>query len=363
MLLRKMNVVAALVALVPFAIGCGSDDPSGPGGGGGGGGGDKDLAPGMYQVTFDTSICPVPGSGHEATGGGPSVFTVVLCDDASWEELLDIDCNGVDVVGDNLTIDCSYTDSDGGCTTTYRIQGSGSKSGNTWTLNGTQTITSETPQGCSGNNACEQAMITVELIQSGAPTACSYADAMTVENTVGGGPNPGKFVMRAGGQSTPQGNNTWFWGFGGYYNSSETAKSNRNLSSLDFVTPLIDGTSLPATFPLAAQGFAKASAGDPVFMSYYEQLLSGSSFFSESVDQGTITINEVSDDHIAGTYSCTVSGTQFTPPSTSVPGSRTLSGGFFVIGGEQFKSSFTVDYVSDKPLWPGLSKAFEMSRQ
>jgi hypothetical protein len=116
--------------------------------------------------------------------------------------------------------------------------------------------------------------------------------------------------------------------------------------------------SLPRSFPISIQGFERVgltTGGESVFMSYNEQYTDGGGFIGELASSGTLTVNEVSANHIAGSYSVNMSGTQYTPPDNTTPATRGVSGSFHVreapIG------------TLELPLWPGLPEAIKMSRR
>ena len=330
-LLRAMLVVAVFAL---STTGCGSDDPAGPGGGGGGGGtvGSK-IAAGVYDITLSQWTCGM-------TDTATAMLEQVACADFTFDELFELSCPVV-ISNNSFTIDCTFNEDDGFCSYTQRVQATGTLVGNTWTITGTVTTTNENPPGCSGEAPCYNVRVVVEMV-SGTPSACTYADANTVEATVSGGPLAGNTDFVAMGSSFG-GPGAYSWSiFAGAGTGFTPKQGSAALNSANLALELqdLDENSLPATFTIAVTG-GGASSSSPLARSssllpsgsayYYDQTTAGAYFYSTG-GTGSITVNEVSDNHIAGTInSLAIQG--MTMPAgggTPTPGTRSITGGFHV---------------------------------
>ena len=163
--LFRTMALTAIVALVAFG-GCSSDDdtpasPPGPGNPG------FTLPAGMYNVTFDFADCTGTPIQNESA-------LEIWCKAEVIDELPgDLDCTPTPVGTDSMTIDCSGTVNDGGCSYDWTAVGGGKKVGSTWTLTFRVTLMNETPPSCSGIGAsCVDMMISAEMI-AGPPSACN----------------------------------------------------------------------------------------------------------------------------------------------------------------------------------------------
>ena len=327
--LFRMMTLAALVALVAMA-GCSSDDdpaaPPPPGGGGG-----FTLPAGIYQTSMRIEDCtstPILSEGS----------TEVWCNGEIVDELPGgLYCTPVKVGDDSVTVDCSGTeDLGGGCMISWTALGGGKLVGDRWELQVNITIV-DTPDGCyTDTPKCMHVTMSAERVGD-PPSACAYADANVFNSTVSGGPMAGKVPFSMGGGST-LGPGGIAWNFGGEYPERDfiaTASAGTSEGwSIGFSLDAVDPKALPRTLNVSAGGRLTNSAGQTEgFMNYSEyDPDSGHEAFT-SGGGGTVTVQEVSDTHIAGTISLNVdmmtySGPQGSSAQETTP--RTISGGFYI---------------------------------
>lgn len=305
-------------------------------------------------MSLASSACP-PFSSNL---GGGSQFEFVSCSDIYWAELFEIDCP---ITGDatSLSLDCTFTDDNGVCSTTYHVQGTGTKTGDTWTINGTQSITSETPAGCSGDPTCEQVTITVVEQGVGPPSACQYGDPNTVALTVTGGPL-GNVVLDAGGFPT-QGTIGWQWDINAFFSTSGPAPASAlNMTAMSMSIPEVSSANLPQSFPVTIPQPVGASlqtqGGLNVTMGYIESYTSGGGYSAESAGSGMVTVYEVSDQHIAGDYTVSTSGTQYIPSANPTTSTRGLNGEFHV-------RTVPLAAAMRYPAWLGIREAIKLAHE
>lgn len=320
-------VVVLVVGVFSLSIyGCGEDDPAGPGGGGGSGGGAQ-LAAGTFNTTLAIWECGM-------TDTLKISLEQVLCSDFTFDELFELDCP-VNITNNSFSVDCTSMEDNGFCSYTERIQLEGVKVGDTWTITGSIMVSDENPANCSFDPACSNVILVVEMV-GGVPSACTYAEANTIEATIVGGPLAGSTDFETDGFGSGSGG-IFSWNFFGFAGVDGGIVLTQRASSFNFANISvnlvdIDINSLPATFSVTVTGAVFSSGALPTgFASYYDQTTAGDFFFGDS-GTGSITVNEVSDTHIAGTInSLSISG--MTSPSgggTPTPDTRSLSGGFHV---------------------------------
>lgn len=350
---------AVLAVIVVVAAGCGSDSSTGPGGGGNLA---SYLPAGSYTVNFNAGACP-----PNLTAGPGITFDLVSCGNTSWQDLFDLtDCPFNQEGDDSLWIDCTFTQGDALCSTTYHVTGSGKKVGNVWTINGRTEIIAESPAGCSGDPTCEVATVIVTQTSAGAPSACQYGDPGSVDARVSGGPLNGQTLdLLAAGFPTSTGTNEWQWGINAYYNSTGAPPNlTFNIAGLNASIPPTLTTGLPASYPVdVSLGFktgAEAAGIATVFADYSEQYLNGGYFFAESVSNGSWTVNEISGTHIAGSYTITFAGQQLMPPSqTLTPTTRMIQGRYYVLETQIVAADQTTEIHLE---WPGYIEAARIAR-
>jgi hypothetical protein len=314
--------IAVAIASGVFLAGCGDDGPTSPGGGPGTG---TPIAAGLYDLLLEQWACGT-------TDTLSTLLTGIQCSTFSFDELFELDCP-VTITNNMFTIDCTTNETDPGCTWTERVQATGTLSGDTWTVNGTVTISNENPAGCATDPPCFNVRVVVTRTGP-APTACNYADVNTVDATVTGGPFAGKTAFEVGGSATGTGG-IYSWSiFGSASSKTSDGAPDRvqNFASLNIGLTDIDVSALPATFTVAVVG-GGIQALPSGSVSYADQTTAGAYFLSTG-GTGSITVNEASAAHIAGTInSLTINGQQY-PAGGGAPtsASRTLTGGFFVQG-------------------------------
>jgi hypothetical protein len=335
---KQWFAVAVLVAAT-FSLsiyGCSDDAPASPGNGGGGVG--SKIAAGVYDVTLSQWTCSM-------TDTVTVTLEEVTCSDASFDELLDLDCP-VNITNDSFTIDCTSTEDDGGCSYTERVQATGTKVGNTWTIMGTINISNQNPPNCSDEPDCANVMVVIDMV-SGPPSACTYAGANSIEATIVGGPLAGSTDFQTFGTGDGVGDVfTWnfFGGAGSGFNPvQQKAASPANLANINVNLADIDVSSLPATFSVSVVGGEVSSSSSALptgSASYFDETTAGSYFFSTG-GSGSITVNEVSETHIAGTINSLSIDGQETPVGGGqpTPATRSLSGGFHVREGTGFSKT------------------------
>ena len=327
--IRTMALVA-IVALVAFG-GCSDDDPAAPPGGGGGSSG-LTLPAGVYNTSVVVTTC----SGTPVINDGS---TETWCSSELVDELPPgLDCSTTVVNADSVTVNCSGTDDvGGGCTISWTAIGSGTRVGDTWTLNVRVEVSNQNPPDCFNDSTCLDMVLTAEKIED-PPTACAYADANTFNSTITGGPMAGKvpFIMGGGSSSGPGG---IVWSFGGSYPEQIfIAASSAGLAqgwSIGFDLNAIDPKSLPFTANIFASSGQANSAGQGDGFVYYNESDpdTGHNAFA-SGGGGTVTVQEISNQHIAGTISLDILVTTYTGPQASAAqetSPRTISGGFFIL--------------------------------
>jgi hypothetical protein len=260
---------------------------------------------------------------------------MTFCSDFSLDELFELECP-VTISNGTFSIDCTSNVDNGGCTYTEHVVATGTYSGTTLTVEATVTVTNENPAGCSGEPACAGVSAVIERVGD-APSACNYAEANTIEATVSGGPFNGNAVFQAFGfVSGIPGNYNWSISAGA--NTSFAAKRPvgiLNQANLDLQLQALDENALPATFDITVQGVGKpaGTAADGI-ASYFDQTTEGAYFYSTG-GSGSITVQEVSGSHIAGTInSLNIEGMEYVlGGGDPVSATRTLSGGFYVLQG------------------------------
>jgi len=327
---KQWFVVAVLVAAT-FSLAiysCSDDDPAAPGNGGNGVTGTK-VAAGVYDMTFSQWTC-----------GMTDTMTVTLeqvaCSDIGLDELLELECP-VTVANDAFDVDCTSTVDNGFCSYTEQVQVTGTKVGDTWTITGTVTISNQDPADCSREPDCADVMAVIDMV-SGPPSACTYADANLIEATVVGGPLAGSTDFQTGGSGSGAGG-IFAWNFFGGAGSGfdpvqQMVALPANLANIFVNLAAINVNSLPATFSVSVVGDGVSSPSSALqtgSVSYSDQTTAGAYFFGTG-GSGLITVNEVSDTHIAGTINSLSIDGQTIPAGggTPTPATRSLSGGFHV---------------------------------
>jgi hypothetical protein len=327
-MLFRMMALSALVALVAFT-GCSSDDdpaaPPGPGGGGG-----FTLPAGVYTTSMLIETCvgvPIVNDGS----------TEVWCTGEIVDELPGgLYCTPVQVGDDSVTVDCSGTeDLGGGCSIAWTAVGGGKRMGDTWSLSVHIEIV-DTPDGCYRDPTCLD--VTMSAMRIGdPPSACTYAEANTFNSTITGGPMAGRvpFSMGGGASSGPGGIS---WGFGGQYPEQDfpvpASSGLRDGYSIGFSLDSIDPKSLPRTLNVSAGGNLVNSAGQTEgFVNYSEYDSENNHEAFSSGGGGTVTVQEVSDLHIAGTISLNIDVMSYSGPQNAgaqETSPRTITGGFYI---------------------------------
>jgi hypothetical protein len=256
-----------------------------------------------------------------------------FCADFSLDELFELSCP-VTIVNNSFTLDCSENVTDGPCSYTERVEVTGTRVGDTWTVTGTLTTSNEAPADCSGNPACSNVRVIVERL-SGPPTACTYAPPNTIASTIVGGPLAGNTSLQTFGNSSGSGgvHNWGIFAQAGTFAKGIKQGNSSNLVNINMNLIEIDESSLPATFEVTVSGGEGTLNAVPAgSVSYYDQTTAGA-IFASSGGSGSITVNEVSAVHIAGRInSLNISG--MTYPSGGgepTPGTRSLTGGFYVL--------------------------------
>ena len=186
-------------------------------------------------------------------------------------------------------------------------------------------------------------VVDVTLTKTGAaPAGCTYADVGTIALTVAGGPLAGKHVMDASGTGSDNGGGVISFTFGGLWppQPPTAAAAIGGLStsiSMNVYTPPISPQALPVTLPatiLVGRASSATAGGVDTALLGYNEISGTTSFNATSVASGTVTINALSVEQIAGTMSLVLDGTQYdngTPSSSQ----RTISGGYFVYNSVQ----------------------------
>jgi hypothetical protein len=325
-----LGIVLALAASALVLQGCGSDSPTGPGGGTPGSG--TKVSAGVYDITFKVWTCGMMDTTTQ-------VETATFCSDFGLEVPLELDCP-ITISNNSFTVDCTSTRDDGFCSYTERVQATGTYSGTTWTITGTRNITNENPSECSGEAACQSAIVTITRTGD-APAACSYADENTVDATITGGPFAGNTTLDASGFVTNIGGLYSWTIFGGAATGFAAKRDNdiANIANLNLNLVEIDPQGLPTTFDVTVTGggVSRAALANGT-VSYYDQTTSGTIFYSVS-GSGSITVNEVSGTYIAGRInSLTINGQEYVLGGMPTAATRTISGGFYVLAGSPTRS-------------------------
>ena len=327
MFMKKWLLVPILVlATSLFSLyGCKSSSPTSPGTGGGGLG--TKLPAGVYRMTLAQWTCGL-------TDTSSTTVELPMCTEFSLDELFEIDCP-VTIVNNSFTVDCTSAVTNGGCTYTERVQATGNKVGNIWSVNATINVSNEVPADCSGQAPCLNARVTVEMVAD-PPAACTYAAPNTVDATIVGGPLAGKTEFQTFGNGSGSGG-IFAWSFFGqagiFLTANQGGIESSNIANLNVNLAEINANSLPATFAVSVVGGgASVSALPSGNVSYFDQSLEGAYFYSTG-GSGMITVNEVSESLIAGTInSLTIDGMS-SPPGGGLPtaASRSLTGGFYIL--------------------------------
>jgi hypothetical protein len=321
-----LAVAVLVVATSSLSIySCSDDEPAGPGTGGDDGTGSK-IAAGVYDLTVSQWTCGM-------TDTMTFALEQVECSDISFDELFELDCP-VNISNNSFNIDCSSTEDDGLCSYTERVQVTGTRVGNTWTVTGTINISNQNPADCSDEPDCANVLIVFDMA-SGPPSACTYAGANLIEATIVGGPLAGSTDFDTFGSGSGAGG-IFAWNFtgdaGDFIAVQQQGASPANFAIINVGLADIDVSSLPATFSVSVIGGGASSSAPPTGSVYYSDQTTAGDWFSSTGGSGSITVNEVSDMHIAGTINSLSINGQTTPAGggTPTPATRSLSGGFHV---------------------------------
>jgi hypothetical protein len=334
---------------------CGSDSTTTPGGGSAA----KTfaLSPGMYtldaSVVDCTTMAPIMGE-HQ-------IMPVCVSDPVT--DLFGFACP-VKQSGNKLSVSCDLSQEvTPGCTQMTKIRGTGTSSSSVTTLSGTIEF-SDSPLGCADSTQCWAFDVT--LTKTGAaPPGCTYADVGTIALTVTGGPLAGKHIMGAGGSGSDNGGGAISFNFSGLWppqppTAAAAAGELLTSISMNVGTPPISPQTLPVTLPativLGKASSSTAGGVDTALIGYYEAS-GATTFTATSVASGTVTINVLAVEQIAGRMSLVLDGTQ-NDNGTPSPSQRTISGGFFVYNSAQPSGA------NDRPARGIVSRALaEMMRQ
>lgn len=354
--------VALLAVSTAVWLACGEDGPTGTGGGGGVGGGSNLTIPaGTYSFQLVAWVCGAPDTVLEFSD------SEVICSAEVVDAFLDFECP-IKISRNTLTLDCTLQEeASPGCTVTSVLNGSGTKLGDNYEISGTITSTAS-PNGCY-TDGCFQFEAAIMRIGD-APSACQYADASTVELNVGGGPFSGSRTLDAAGLASTNVSAVSFDVFAFYSDSPpvRTAASYTSLG-LTFSTPFTEPASLPQTFPVMAQapgaqqragGESSAAGVDVVLLSYTESRDNPFySFYADSVLSGSLTINELSPEYIAGTMNLNLRGLEYVGEIPNVT-TRSLAGGYFVRG-QPFLLTAGESSHAEKTLVAVLRRGFHLA--
>jgi hypothetical protein len=323
-MIRKISRNAAVLFAVMALVSCGDDDnPTGTGGGGGGN--NLSLPAGTYSVETTYFDC---GS----VVGSTDPFELVACTSETVDDFMGYACP-VKRSGNNLSVQCEITEEIyTGCSETVKIDLTGTVNGSVYTLMGTMEF-SDNPSDCYDGMYCDSLYIRLERTGD-APAACSIADAGTMLITVTGGPLAGSRVLDAFGSSFDEGGGLVSWYMTGVPSGTPIAAARRIENGLTEMsvylsTSALDPEGAPYTLPVSAANSPSTPGGPEAFIGYseYTETLQ---FFTTSVTGGNVMVEEVDSDHIAGTFSVSVDGTQVTGGG-SAPSSRSLAGAFHVV--------------------------------
>jgi len=319
-----MMVITAVVTMVALG-GCSDDDPAAPPGGGNSG---FSLPAGEYRTSYAEGDCSAP------LGPGTS-STEFWCSDEILDEIGDYSCKPTVVNADTILIDCSGTEVVGDtCTINWTATGLGWREGSKWTLD-VQVEFEDNPDGCYPGAACIHIVMSAERVGD-PPSACNYADLNTFNSTIGGGPMAGRvpFIMRGSSFSTENGLQWYLAGIypePDYFQGSSTVQREGWL--IEFFLPPIDRESLPFEAHVVGISDRANSAAQSSGSVYYGENNGKEYRAYSSGGGGTVTVQEISTTHIAGTISLDIEVTESTGPRTSAaqdPLSRTITGGFYV---------------------------------
>jgi len=325
--LIRTAMIAALAVLAAFA-GCSSDDPAAP---------DPPGSPsftlpaGVYHTTSSITTC----SGDEVQS---SRGTRIWCSSEVIDELPGrLLCTPTMVNPDSLTINCSSTETEGTCTVSWTAMGTGSRNRTTgvWTLTAHVEITNQTPPACFNSFACFDLVLSVWMIEP-VPAGCAFADLNKFEATVSGGPMDGLIPLNLWSEAVPVPGGVRWNVFGQYPDAAPGVRSTgeeleQNWTFAVYLEP-IDPKSLPRTIQVSVPTGANASAGVDNSVIYSEYDNQGYSFLPVG-GGGTVTVDTMDDNHIAGTIDLTIMGEPFQGPLTAAqePTPRDVDGGFFVL--------------------------------
>lgn len=296
------------------------------------------VPPGEYAIALDISPCPAT----PAYAAGVETWDFVACRSVSWADLLDISDCLVQSDGDSIWIDCTYTEDDGSCATTFRVIATGKRVGDTWTITGSQTIGSDSPAGCSVDPDCQTIAVTLTGLAAGIPTACAWGDAQTITATIDRGLLAGDRSFLAGGFVT-LGSSGWSWNISAIYPGVPGYAANG--ADLSLILPETGDQSLPQDIDI---GFNVPGLAN---MEYSEVYTNGGSFVMQSVDSGTVTIEEISERHVAGTFTVAMAGLLFSQGGQPAPDKRVMTALFHV-------RDLNTRPVLQPAQWPGYREAY-----
>ncbi len=324
---RPFALVALGLTLV--VVSCSSDSTTTPGNGNASQ--TLTLAPGVYILDGTIVDCATMNpiqSEHQ---------TVPICVSDPVETFFGFSCP-IKRTGNTLSISCDLTnDVYAGCTVTTTIRGNGTVSGTIYKLSGTIDFTDE-PVACADSTICWAFDLEFDKVD-GAPSGCAYADVGTIALQVAGGSQPGKHILRATGGGANQGAGTISFGFSGTdsnvpLSALAPATSSDASVAINVAIPPIDPQTLPQTLPIEINlGATTASSGGAGSVNTavltYNEVDATNYFYATGVTSGSITVNELALNHIAGRMSMVLTGTQYTGGTPSQE-QRTIAGGYFI---------------------------------
>ncbi len=332
---RVVSIVAFVTAMLAVVwMGCGSDDPAGPGDGGGGGTSSTLVLPaGKYLIEIGVATC----SDKNVT---MFAFEDSFCLENEVDEItiqipeigeVTIPCP-IKVEGTKLSVTCTATiDVGGGCMVTFDIALSGTSDGDTVSVSGTIMATAESPADCYTGPDCID--LTLEATRIGPPPVDCPS---TMDLVITGGPFAGTRTFVAAGTAIVTGDNIAFTVFAQYppfLISPPATGGVGDIVDLFFTTPSINPSSLPQTFPVVVTGKGPATTiggGPAVFFSYFEEQADPFLYFVGTGGSGTVTITALSADRITGSMNINITGLQGAGKNTPVPSSRSILGPFSV---------------------------------
>jgi hypothetical protein len=302
---------AGIVALIlALAVGCSKDDdkPTGPGTPSGDSA--ANLPAGRYVIDEAIWECGAPDTSEHTD-------SELICATISVSEFSGGGCP-VQVNGNEYSWSCEVDGAWGDCEFTVRLEATGSRDGDTWTVRQAYEITADSPAGCFGGEGdCGLFLTTLTRIGD-APGGCAYAEPNTIELTIQDGPYAGEYELSAGGGATSSGSAI------SYSLSASMRIYEPEISDvsfrLGFTTPLVDPASVPVTLAVAMGSgdpfvFIVERSGQPeaAIADFYAETgyppLDDYSFVAESVESGTFTVNELSEVEIAGKFNVVFWGT------------------------------------------------------